>query len=306
MDAGRDYRHLIIGGTIKGATSSVFAYLSAHPEICGSSVKETFFFTHEYSGNIEQDRQCYQRYFKDTQGCKAVCEASPNYLGYTESVAPRIKALLPDARLLFILRNPADRLFSYFNFARGKLELPREMTFDSFVGLCEKYTVEHETTEELGLAVKHLRALELGNYSHFLKNYYNEFDDENIKIMLFDSMRKDPIAFMADICEFISVDPEFYQSYTFGKSNVTFAGKLKSLHFIAMLLNKVLESFLRQRPELKARLVSLYKKINQSRGRVEPMSASIRARLNEYYAPANRELAVMFSGQPLPPWLRQD
>jgi hypothetical protein len=304
-DKNRACRHFIIGGTIKAATSSVFTYLSAHPEICGSSVKETFFFTHEYSGNTERDLERYSRYFTPHRGAKVVVEASPNYLGYKENIAPRIKALLPDAKLLFVIRNPVDRLYSYYNFAVGKLQLPAELTFERYVDLCEQYSLGSLSSEHAGIAEKHLRALEIGKYSKYLQNFYDAFAPERIKLALFDDLKRDPVRFMSDICRFIDLDPEFFRHFKFNKINVTFSARLKPLHRIAMLLNRALESALRQRPDLKMRLVRIYKRLNQDREGYTAMADSTRARLTQYYSQANRELGPPLAGQELPMWIRE-
>ena len=77
MDFG-DYRHLIIAGTAKAATSSLFDYLSAHPEVCGSRVKETYFFSQGYSGDTQRDRERYAAFFAPETTARVLFEASPN------------------------------------------------------------------------------------------------------------------------------------------------------------------------------------------------------------------------------------
>jgi len=297
-------KHLIIGGTIKAATSSIFTYLSAHPEICGSYIKETFFFTHKYTGDSDVDQREYEKYFNFSEPCSIAVEASPNYLGYKENVAPRIKKLIPDAKLIFILRNPVERLYSYYNFSVAKLELPKDLGFDNYIKLCEGYSLNDAVTNKARITEKHLRALELGKYSESLKNYYDVFDASQIKVVFYDDIKSDIVQFMADLCHFVNVDPNFYQDYTFNKVNVTFSGRVKILHFIALMLNRILESVLRQRPGLKMFLVRMYKKLNQSQEGYTEMTDSIRKKLLEYYSKSNSDLAKQLPGQKLPAWIK--
>ena len=56
--------NFVIGGTEKAGTTSVFDYLSAHPQVCASSRKETDFFRNEYSGEREVDARRYAAYFE--------------------------------------------------------------------------------------------------------------------------------------------------------------------------------------------------------------------------------------------------
>lgn len=296
---------MIIGGTIKGGTSSLFTYLSAHPDVCGSSVKETFFFTHGYSGHPGRDRERYDSYFTQRRGARVAVEASPNYLGYKENVAPRISALLPDARLLFVLRNPVDRLYSYYNFAVGKLELPADLGFERYVDLCEQYFSGKLSPGQAGIAEKHLRALEIGRYSGYLRNFYDAFPPGHIKVAFFDELARDPVRFMTEVCRFAGLDPDFFRNFEFNRANVTFSSRLKSLHRIAMLLNRALESVLRRHPDLKMLLVRMYKRFNQDREGYRAMTGAMRARLAQFYAPANQELARLLAGQELPAWIEK-
>lgn len=298
------HRNLIIGGTIKAATSSVFTYLIAHPQVCGSSVKETFFFTKKYSGNADRDSVLYNRYFSPGPEHSIFVEASPDYLGHKENIARRIHALLPEARLLFILRNPVDRLYSYYNFALSQLALPGHLTFNDYIDLCVRYSAGQLSPQEAGIAEKHLIAMETGRYSEYLKRYTAVFPGDNIKVAFFEHLGRDVMGFMEDVCRFIEIDPGFYHDYAFNRVNVTFSARLKPVHAVALGLNRTLESILRKRPRLKSGLVRIYKKFNQDREGYDPMTEPVRARLEEYYAPFNRELGGMLPGEDLPAWVK--
>lgn len=301
--AGTPIKHLIIGGTIKGATTSVFDYLSAHPQVCGSSVKETFFFTQHYSGHREQDVKNYGKYYSEPFGNKVWVEASPNYLAFKKNVATCIHELFPDARLLFILRNPVDRFYSHYNFARSKLELPENITFERYFEICRQYSCGDLAVEEAGVAEKHLRALEIGNYEKYLHNYLGTFPDANIQVFFFENLKADPVRFMTEICRYVGIDSDFFSEHEFKRSNVTYSARFKPLHFIVIRLNRLLESALRQRPEIKTKLVALYKWFNQSEQGYQPMGDEIRKRVATYYEPCNRKLKVLLGNQEVPPWL---
>jgi hypothetical protein len=253
---------------------------------------------------VDHDRDRYGRYFAAEPGHKLLVEASPNYLGYKENVAPRVRALLPDARLLFILRNPADRLYSHYHFAVGKLELSDRLPFEEYVDLCVQYTAGERSARAAGIAEKHLRAFEIGFYARHLKNYTELFPAARVKIAFFEHLKRDPLRFMMDVSSFAGIDPNFYQNYGFSKINVTFSARLKPLHFLALILNRALEPMLRQRPRLKAQLVRLYKRWNQGSEGYVPMADATRARLAEYYAPSIQALKALLSDQELPPWVR--
>ncbi len=292
--------NFIIGGAIKAGTSSVFTYLSAHPEICGSSVKETFFFTRHYSGQAKQDRVRYDKYFSCQKDTKVLLEASPNYLCYKDDVAGKIHQLLPETKLLFILRNPVDRLYSHFQFAKAKLQLPSTLTFQDYVVLCEDYSAGRTSVDEAGIVEKHLRALDIGMYAEQLENFYRVFPCSQIRVLFFDDLKQDQRRFMEAVCDYIGIDRNFYQHYVFEKSNVTFSGRVKFIHRIAMLVNHLFESIFRRFPGIKRTLVRFYKTFNQRQEGYQPMGDSLREHLNAYYAENNSRLRKILSDKTIP------
>ena len=298
-----NFQYFIIGGTIKAATTSIFNYLNAHPEICGSKVKETYFYSQGYTGETDTDIKKYSSYFNPQDETKILFEASPNYLAYKENIAPRIKLLNPNTKILFILRNPVQRLYSYFNFAKGKLQLPQSMSFEAFISVCEKFNSGHVTPEQAGIVETHLRALEIGNYGNYLQNFYDEFKSENIKIIFFDDVNKHPLKTLEEICEFIGADATFFKSYTMNKANVTFSARLKAIHYLVLILNRSLESVFRKFPLFKQFLVKVYKFFNQDKRSFVPMQTQTREKLTGYYEPSNAKVAALLKGQSLPPWL---
>ena len=299
----RKYQHFIIGGTIKAATSSLYNYINAHPQVCGSKIKETYFFSQGYSGDVDRDHEKYASFFSPQPGNTVLFEASPNYLAYKENVAPRIKQLFPDIKLLFVLRNPVARLYSHFNFAKGKLELPQDMSFEKFIEYCERFNNRQLTPEEAGITETHLRALEIGNYGKYLKNFSDVFETENIKVIFFEDLVDNPLEKLEEVSEFIGVAPSFYRDFIMNKANVTFSARMKGLHYFVLSVNRLLEPVLRQRPGLKHNLVKLYKYFNQDHQSFVPMQEVTREKLRGYYAPSNAALKHILNGEKLPPWL---
>jgi len=297
------HQYFIIGGTIKGATSSLFNYISEHPQVCGSRVKETFFFSQQYCGDVDLDREKYNSYFVIQDGHSVLAEASPNYLAFKENVAPRIKTLLPNAKILFVLRDPVERLYSHYHFARGKLQLPDTMSFERYVELCDAFNVGRITTEEAGLAETHLRALEIGNYGNYLKNFYAVMDAENIKVIFMGELNSRPVETLVEVSKFIGIDPAFYENYVMIKANVTFSARVKLIHAVVLWFNRLFEPVLRRHPGIKHRLVKLYKFFNRSRKTVAPMQLETRSKLQSYYAPSNARVKQLLENQLLPRWL---
>ncbi|GKS70278.1 hypothetical protein W03_22820 [Nitrosomonas sp. PY1] len=293
--------NFIIAGTEKAGTTSVFTYLSTHPLVCGSAVKETDFFRNGYFGDRNTDMLNYSKYFASHCERKTiVMEASPGYLGSGAEVAPRIHALIPKTKLLFILRDPVDRMYSSFNFHIGKLNICKDMSFSEYIDQCIAYDSKQKSPAELGMDEWYLKVISYGRYAEYLKYYYQCFPTKQIKIMFFEDMNRDILSFMQELCQFLEIPSDYFANYDFKKINVTYESRLKWLHKIAVWLNAKSERLLRQRPQLKQSLVDLYKKTNQAREGYDQIPEQDYLRLRRYYAPSVDSLRTLIENRTIP------
>lgn len=286
-------RYFIIAGTEKAGTTSVFVYLAEHPEVCASVRKETDFFRRtDVDGPLSLDD--YEQQFTHCADSNPIhMEASPAYLGEARTVAPRMASALPNAQLLFILRNPVERLHSSYHFHVGRLNINESVSFEAYVDKCFAYDGGEAGAAELGLDAWYLSVLRYGRYSEFLKIYLSSFPSANIRVMFFEDLRDDPQAFMHELSAFLGIDAAFWDTHEFHRENVTFSAGNKSLHRLALGFNRSAEPCLRRMPRLKSQLVALYKRLNQAGEGYAPMADDVRSRLQAYYAPSNGALSEL-------------
>ena len=300
--------NLIIGGTPKSGTSSIFTYLRAHPSVCGSKIKETAFFQKEYLGRINEDIINYSKYFIDYNSkSQVVMEASPGYLVIGKEIASRIKEMIPDVKLLFILRNPVDRFYSYYNFHINQMtnDFDISLTIEDYMNLCFEYYDKADTQESFKMDIRHLQALKTGSYKTSLDVYYHVFDSQQIKIMFYDDLKSNIRTFLFELCEFLNIDKEFYKSYDLTKKvNVTMSPRLKSIHKIALKLNTAMEPLLRQRPEIKNGILQFYKYLNQQKEGYSPMPEDIKKQLLDFYNKENQGLIDIINAKHYPSWVQ--
>ncbi len=105
--------NLIIVGGLKCGTTSIHHYLNLHPEVEMSRPKELNFFVEELNWALGVD--WYRSHFSPTAAVRG--ETSPHYtnLPRFRGVAERMRATLePDARLIYMVRHPVDRLLSHY------------------------------------------------------------------------------------------------------------------------------------------------------------------------------------------------
>jgi hypothetical protein len=200
--------NFLIIGTAKSGTTSLDRYLNQHPEIYMSSQQEPRFFIydgeeldpqHPVHTRTITDLEAYQALFNGVSGEKAIGEASPAYL--VEPRAPeRIQHYIPDAKMIAILRHPAERAYSHF------LHLIKN---------------NYETCHDFGLALQKIDKLRIGTwivrrdyllfgfYYSNIKRYIEKFSRRQIKIFLFDDLKSDPKTLLQNIFRFLEVDDTF-------------------------------------------------------------------------------------------------
>lgn len=277
-------QYFIIGGTEKAGTTSVFSYLSNHPQVQCSNKKETDFFR---ASNLPPETlrlEDYHRFFDRVPELGYMMEASPGYLVDSTYSARAIAATLPDVRLLFILRNPVDRLRSSFRFHKSRFYLPESLMLAEYVRLCLGYERGEVTPETAGMKEWFLRVLDAGRYFKHLQDYYAVLPRDRIKVMSIESLNRDPLIFMLEVCAFLDIDPGYFKDFEFRRANVTFSGKSKVLHRLGLAFNDRFERLFIRYPHLKQGLLAAYKTVNGAKPENETFDANTLVSVRNFYA----------------------
>ena len=209
-----DRPNFFILGAAKCGTTSLYEYLGQHPDVYLSEPKEPTFFDMEYEKGLPY---YWSKYFKNWNGETAVGEARPINL-FLPFVATRIRESVPDARLIVILRNPVERAMSSWWMDRchgqERLSFPDAMrvnlenlhvgnVFEGDEGFMRWKSV----VSPLDLRTRSIRTyLEIGYYAQQLKRYRSLFPESQLKVVLFDDLRRDAPAVVRELWEFLRVD----------------------------------------------------------------------------------------------------
>ncbi len=184
----------VIVGAMKSGTTSLARWLKPHPEVFLSDVKELHFFDVHY----DRGSDWYRRHFADAGTRPAVGEATPSYL-YDEQAPARMHALLPEARLLAILRNPVDRAYSHYWHNRQRGNEP--------LAFREAIECEPERRARDDQPYRHAYAyLDRGRYLHQLRRLTAHYPREHLLVETFDDLRADPLSVYRRVCGFLGVD----------------------------------------------------------------------------------------------------
>jgi hypothetical protein len=235
--------NFLVIGAAKCGTTSLYHYLKSHPEVYMSPIKETNYFStdidpsrfsplyqkienqkrlnldeyvqgdmkREVWGYFVRDKNHYTALFKKVTHQKAIGEVSNSYL-FSETAAREIYRTLPEVKLIAILRHPVERMYSHYlaNLRDGKTSLPFRKEIEKDFNQKEK-----------GWYINH-GYVEMGFYSTQLKRYLDLFPPKQIKILLYDQLKKHPQKLMEEICRFLSIrtDWSFPLDQRFNESRI--------------------------------------------------------------------------------------
>lgn len=104
----------IVVGAQKSGTTALYHFLSQHPELSLSRIKETNFFSTDKFWKNGESYDLYQKFFEVHFKKVKYGEVSPSYMLNHNLVAPRIAKYNPNIKLIFILKNPVERAFSQY------------------------------------------------------------------------------------------------------------------------------------------------------------------------------------------------
>jgi hypothetical protein len=103
----------LIVGVMKGGTTSLFRYLSKHPQVLPPFRKEIKYFDCNYFKGKAWYRAHFPLKKKFTSGSKLTGEATPYYIFHPEA-PQRIASAVPKAKIIILLRNPIERAYSHY------------------------------------------------------------------------------------------------------------------------------------------------------------------------------------------------
>ncbi|NET55154.1 MAG: sulfotransferase domain-containing protein [Symploca sp. SIO2E6] len=268
----------LIIGIQKAGTTSIYEYLRQHPQVYMSPVKETNFLEKDWSKIPPDPRkknridtfEKYSQLFQAVTDELAIGEASPNYLFHYQSSVQLIQHYLPQAKMIAILRNPAERAYS-----------------DYLMHIREGINEDISLSEQITLRSNSSFTLRKGFYYTPIKHYYETFGREQIKIYLYEDLCKNPVALMQDMYQFIGVDDRFCPD-TAKKYQVAQVPKVKLVNtllrkqnlprtIVASLMRYLLPLTLRQ--SIRSRLI----KLNSTDKKQAPLSPEDRQQLVALY-----------------------
>ena len=187
--------NFLIIGAMKSGTSSLYRYVSDHPQVFMPKRKELQFFGRDdWRGRLDW----YEHQFDPADGAVAVGEASTNYSKYPliPNAAEQIAQVLPHVKIVYLVRHPVDRAISQYlhGVLRGREHRPVDVALQADP-----------------------RYLDLSRYAMQMDRYLEHFPRAQVLVLLSEDLRNDRPATLKRIYGFLDVDPGFTPSNAEGE-----------------------------------------------------------------------------------------
>ncbi len=291
---------VVIAGVNKAGTTSLFVSLATHPQIAPSAVKETRFFLPARYGLPVGPRATYDGYFEGSSGAVARLEATPSYFYGGAAVAEVVDEMLPDARVIVVLREPVARAVSFFQYQKTRLRLPPELTIEDYLAHADSLTDE----DFLDPDNERYFAVGGGRYADFLPAWLERFGPDRLLVLTFEELTAEPARVLNEAVTWLGLDPVMLPNDALAAENRTMGFKSRRFQRLALRANDRFERLLRRHPRMKRRVRSVYLRLNgQPAG--SHISSEVRRELAERFREPNARLADQLAdaGVALPSWL---
>lgn len=260
---------------MKCGTTSLAHYLDQHPEISMSLVKEPNFFTDE---NFDRGIDWYISRFPENGLIKG--EASTSYTKYPvfSDVPERINEVLPDVKIIYLVKDPLDRIISHLkhNYLSGREDRGIDGIFKD---LNNNYVVP---------SMYHMQ----------IRQYLKYFNRENIFVVPLERFEKRSNAYLKRLFGFLEVDPDFSSSEFVRKKNTTASRPYKGKLYKILTQHSQIRALIRYNP---LHLTDMARYIFSQKQPEVQIEGSLKEKLTEKLQP-DVEAFRAWLGDPLEEW----
>lgn len=186
--------NLFIIGAMKSSTTTLHAYLQQHPAVFMCEPKEPSYFAPDTFSPVQShglgSPKDYERLFDGAAGCTWRGDASTNYAKWPHfgGVPERVAAYAPDARILYLLRDPVQRALSHY-WHRVRAGLERRNINDAF-----------------GDRSLNNPLIATSAYGQQMRQWMRYFPSAQIRLMRTDELHAEPQRTMADVFAWLDLD----------------------------------------------------------------------------------------------------
>jgi len=216
----------IIIGAMKSGTTSLHDYLIQHPNITAGKRKEAHFFSVNYYRGLRWYKANFPTIFnkvfsKILRKKFLTGEATPDYLFHPLS-PQRVKQILPNVKILVIVRNPVDRAYSHYNYEKDSRNRETLTFEDALEKEEERLSGEKEKIIQderyFSKNLMFFAYLARGIYVDQLKKWFKFFPRKQFLILKTENLERNPLNVCNTVFQFLDLPPS--ETKNLEKSNV--------------------------------------------------------------------------------------
>jgi glycosyltransferase involved in cell wall biosynthesis len=227
-------------GAPKAGTTAIVESLEQHPDVYSAPVKEPNFFnpdvwvedilpppksSRRHANNkqffaVVRDETTYSSLYENTTDSMLTGDYSVNYL--RSRLAPYgIHERVDNAKIIIVLRNPADRAYSHY-----LMDCSIGRVHDTFTSVIDKHIQDMAT-----LGLQYDNYIQCGLYADHIETYLSLFGKENVLILLYENLIADFTGCMEKIANHIGL-PEKNFDFQKAVSNTSRVAKIPIINFL--------------------------------------------------------------------------
>jgi hypothetical protein len=212
----------LIAGAQKAGTTSLFGWLQQHPQCAPCLTKEVHFFDRHFQRGINWYRSHFPLSLATDEEyvTRLSFESSPYYM-FDPRVPERAREVLPDVKVIFLLRDPVSRAYSHYQ--HSVLRRREKLGFaDAVAAEPERLEGEEEKLRSdptyVSLAHQHYSYVARGMYANQLNRWLECFPMRQLLVVEAEEMFREPHVTFQRILEFLEIDS--WQPAGFGNLNL--------------------------------------------------------------------------------------
>jgi hypothetical protein len=288
--------NLLLAGVSHSLAGSLADGLGRHPQVCLPSTRRIDRFTPlRYGLEVEAPLEDYDRHFAGWNDERYRLESSPVYFDGGETLVAAIARDLPDVRVLLLLRDPAQRLWTSYADKVRRGRLPAAMPYDTFVDRCLALRASGSDRFE---ANRYFRTLGSGFYAEHLPAWLDTFAGR-VRVVFAEHLAVDPVREVADVVQWLGLDAAELPGTLPGGTAESSCPPVEPRSMLATVVGRLWPLAQRSAgaatPDPVGERLGTPRQPDRERNRVQGL-----------YARANRDLAALlraYGYQRLPAWL---
>jgi hypothetical protein len=290
---------LMIAGAQKAGTTSLFRYLTQHPQLSTHPHREMSFFSHalEYDQGYER---VFNKYFPEAGSGNKTIVAKDVMAFNSQQALERLYAHNPELHIVVLLRHPVRRVYSAYWYARSRGWEP----IKSFEQAIE---AEPGRLAQDGFKWRYCAYLDTSTYYRHIEVLWQRFGREKVHVYLTEDLHENPRRLCQDIYSILDLDSAFtpavekrHNESSMARSEL-FASVFSKFTGSTSWAKMFARTFFSSAMIYKVKHAILA--LNDKEFRPPPMTEETKRRLTEYFKPHNIRLSELL-GRELPLWNR--